>query len=100
MTPEGIVKAAVKKILGEYSNVWWMMPVSTGYGKVGIPDFLVVVNGKFFAYECKSMSGKVTTAQNKQMEEIAAAGGHVFVINPTNVNLVRGNTDCAGGIKK
>ena len=40
MTPEGAVKKRVKEILKDL-GAWYAMPMGTGYGHSGVPDFLV-----------------------------------------------------------
>lgn len=80
MTPEGKVKAAVKRVLKE-SGVWYYMPVQNGMGVVGVPDFICCCDGKFLAIETKA-PGKVTTVtpnQQHQIETIRASGGTAFV---------------------
>ena len=52
-TPEAKVKAKIKAILKEH-NVYYAMPIGTGYGNSGVPDFLCCVNGKFVAIEAKA----------------------------------------------
>jgi len=39
-TPEAKVKEKIKKILKE-RGAWYAMPMGTGYGNSGVPDFLV-----------------------------------------------------------
>ncbi len=38
-TPEAKVKAKIKAILKAH-NVYYAMPIGTGYGNSGVPDFL------------------------------------------------------------
>lgn len=57
-TPEGRLKAAVKKEL-KRRGVWYFMPMQNGMGVVGIPDFICCAQGWFFAIETKA-PGKLT----------------------------------------
>lgn len=77
MTPEGRVKANVKKILDKYKKqVWYFMPVSGGMGQHGIPDFICCVSGMFFAIECKATQDLIPTAlQSMQLTMIRNVGG-------------------------
>jgi len=47
-TPEGKVKAKVKKLLDEM-KVYYFCPATGGYGRSGIPDFICCYNGKFLS---------------------------------------------------
>jgi hypothetical protein len=80
MTPEGKVKAKVKKALAELGrHQWRFMPVQTGYGADAL-DFLICVNGYFVAIETKAAKGKLTPRQETTAEQITSAGGRVFVV--------------------
>ena len=82
MTPEGKVKAAVKKyLLGQ--GVWFWMPVSNGMGQVGIPDFICCFNGVFIAIETKAPGklSNVTANQQRVIDEIKAHGGLALVVD-------------------
>ena len=79
-TPEKLVKEKIKKILKEY-GVYYAMPMGTGYGNSGVPDFLCCVNGKFLAIEAKAGKGIPTALQEKNLRDIKAAGGDAFVVN-------------------
>lgn len=82
MTPEGKVKAAVKKYLRE-QGVWFWMPVSNGMGQVGIPDFICCLNGTFIAIETKAPGklSNVTANQQRVIDEIKAHGGLALVVD-------------------
>jgi pantoate kinase len=54
MTPEAKVKDKIKKILKEH-NVYYAMPMGTGYGNAGVPDFLCCVHGKFWLSKQKQV---------------------------------------------
>lgn len=86
-TPEGKVKDKIKKILKAH-NIYFAMPMGTGFGNAGVPDFLCCHKGKFLAIEAKAdMHSKITALQLKQGEEIEAAGGHFWVVHAENLHL-------------
>jgi hypothetical protein len=94
MTPEGRVKAKVKRWL-DARAIWYFCPVSNGMGRHGIPDFvgcrkrLVTPDmvgqfiGEFFSVETKA-EGKANAATPLQLEchdEIRQAGGVAVVVD-------------------
>jgi hypothetical protein len=87
-TPEGKVKAKVKVILKEL-GAYYTMPVTGGFGTSGAPDFLVCLKGNFVGIECKAGKGKPTALQEKNLHDIAQAGGQALVINEDNVADLR-----------
>jgi hypothetical protein len=82
MTPEGRVKAAVKKYLSA-KGVWHFSPVSNGMGVHGIPDVICCWNGQFLGVECKAPGkrGNVSELQKMQIEAIRAANGIVLIVD-------------------
>ena len=50
------------------------------YGTAGIPDIIACVEGRFFAFEVKTESGKVTPLQAATIQKILAAGGMAAVV--------------------
>ena len=84
LTPEAKVKAKIKAILKAH-NVYYAMPIGTGYGSSGVPDFLCCVNGKFLAIEAKAGKGTTTALQDKNLTQIREAGGLTAVIYETNL---------------
>jgi pantoate kinase len=83
-TPEGKVKANIKKIL-QLHGVYYAMPMGTGYGNSGVPDFLCCLGGKFLAVEAKANGGLVTALQQKNLGNIQEAGGLWWIVNETNL---------------
>lgn len=83
-TPESKVKKRVKEIL-KVIGAYYVMPVTSGYGNSGAPDFLVCYQGRFIGIECKAGNGRVTALQQKNLDLIDGAGGWTFVINEENV---------------
>jgi pantoate kinase len=93
-TPEAKVKAKIKAILKAH-NIYYAMPIGTGYGNSGVPDFLCCVNGKFLAIEAKAGKGQATALQLKNMQAINLAGGYTCIINENNLeNLTNVISEC------
>lgn len=87
-TPEGKVKAEVKKTLAKFNDLidgFW--PVPAGLGESHL-DYLGCVNshdrgGLFFCIETKAPGKKPTPRQAHRIECVKKAGGVVFVIDGT-----------------
>jgi hypothetical protein len=62
-------------------DIYYAMPIGTGYGNSGVPDFLCCINGHFVAIEAKAGRGVPTALQEKNLREIDKAGGWTLVIN-------------------
>lgn len=87
-TNEGAVKERVKKVLKNHApQAWFFMPVSAGFGVMGIPDFVGVHNGRFFGIETKApgrrgqTNGGLSGLQVRCKALILAAGGAYFVVD-------------------
>jgi len=83
-TPESKVKAAVVKMLKQYS-VYYFFPATHGYGRSGVPDIVCCVKGKFLGIECKAESKNMTALQFKESDKIKAAGGYFLMVDGTNL---------------
>lgn len=88
-TPEAKVKAKIKTILKDH-GVYYAMPIGTGYGNSGVPDFLCCLSGKFLAIEAKAGKGTTTALQEKNLRDIKAAGGIALVVNEDNLDWLKG----------
>lgn len=86
-TPEGAVKAACKKLFDKY-NAKYVMPMGTGYGVVGVSDFVACVNGKFLAVETKAKNNKTTPLQERFLSEVTKAGGIALVIREDTLDIL------------
>jgi Holliday junction resolvase len=58
-------------------------------GKLGIPDIIACVNGYFLAIECKAGKGKTTALQDRELENIRAAGGVTMVVYNNDEDITR-----------
>ena len=88
MTPEKIVKKAVRKLLEEL-GCYYVMPVTGGYGTQGAPDFLVCHRGRFIGIETKAGKGRTTTLQELNLSRIRNAGGVALVIYEDDIERLK-----------
>jgi hypothetical protein len=81
-TPEGKVKADIKKLLKE-RGIWFFMPVQNGMGVVGIPDFICCAGGAFLSIEAKAPGKADNLSPNQQRVrgEILQHGGFHLVVD-------------------
>lgn len=88
MTPEGKVKQELKEYLATLGDAcWYCMPMNFGYGKNGVPDFIICYRGYFLAPETKKKGGKSEPWQIREQTAIRAAGG--FSERITDVSLLK-----------
>lgn len=86
-TKEGAVKAQIKKVLESFgSDLYYCMPIGTGYGNSGVPDFIVCYKGYFLAIEAKAGKGTTTALQKHHLAMINQAGGATLVIYENRQN--------------
>ena len=87
-TPEVKVKKQIRKLLDE-AGAYYAMPIGTGYGNSGVPDFLICHRGRFIAVEAKAGNNKPTALQELHMERIRNNGGTALVINEDNLQELK-----------
>ena len=82
VTPEGKVKSSVKKLLDKL-GAWYFMPMQNGMGRVGIPDFVICLQGYFVGVETKAPGKRKNTTPNQKRElaGIKRAGGISVVVD-------------------
>ena len=79
-TPEGRIKSKLRRKLSQL-NCWVYIPQSGAFGKSGVPDILVLANGKLFGFECKAnVKKKPTDLQVIAMETMDKHGAHCMVV--------------------
>ena len=88
ITPEGKVKAAVRKLLVEF-GIYYFSPSANGYGRAGIPDIICCFGGRFIAIECKAGKGTPTALKDRELAAIRTAGGMAVVVNETNIDELK-----------
>ena len=84
MTPEAKVKKQVKKILDDL-GAYHFSPLTSGYGRSGVPDIIVCYKGKFIGIECKAGKGKLTALQERNIKQIKHNQGLAIVVNEGNI---------------
>ena len=87
-TPEAKVKDKIRALLKEHS-IYYAMPIGTGYGNSGVPDFLCCIGGKFVAIEAKANGGQPTALQWKNLKNINDSGGYTCVIDENNIDYLK-----------
>jgi len=87
-TPESRVKKQIRKIL-DTTRTYYAMPIGTGYGNSGVPDFLVCHAGHFVGIEAKAGKGKTTALQEDNMKRIRESGGTTLVVNEENLDELK-----------
>lgn len=88
MRSESDVKREVQKLLKKSHGVWYFMPASNGYGRAGIPDFIINFRGKFLAVETKFSRNKPTPAQKMELKKIHESFGTSLIINEENIDTL------------
>jgi pantoate kinase len=86
--PEVLVKKKIRALLDEF-DAYYAMPIGTGYGNSGVPDFLVCCNGRFIGIEAKAGSGKTTALQEHHIQKIFEAGGYALVVNEDTLHVLQ-----------
>lgn len=80
MTPEGRVKAKVKRALATLRRHYHFMPVQNGMGAPAL-DYFCCISGLFIAIETKVPGKGLTDRQRLTANAIVAAHGIVYVIH-------------------
>ena len=84
-TPEGAVKNWIKtRILKKYPNAYIYVTHVGQYGKRGVPDLVMCIQGLFVSIEVKTIQGELTKLQGLEGRRIEKAGGIFMVIYGRN----------------
>lgn len=57
---------------------------ASAISKIGVPDLLACINGKFIGLEVKKENGKPTDIQLWNIEKIKKSGGIAMVVRPSD----------------
>jgi hypothetical protein len=78
MTPEAKLKKEISKYLDSIGALW-IKPMSFGYGKSGVHDFIVCYKSLFISIEAKVKPNKLTVLQSKFASDVQEADGIVVI---------------------
>ena len=79
MTEKDIV-AKILRYLKTIPNCFAWKEHGGMYGTAGIPDIIACVDGRFYAFEVKTPSGKLTKLQEISIQRIQKAKGKAFKV--------------------
>lgn len=82
MAQEKNFEDKIKKFL-DSQGCWYVKYFANRMTKVGIPDILACVNGRFVAIEVKAQNGKPSELQLYHIKKIREAGGIAFILYPS-----------------
>lgn len=80
MTPEGKIKAQIRKILDQVPDLYYEAYVPSGYGKSGL-DFTCCVKGQAFYIEAKDEGETLRPRQRHAAKRMLEAGATVFAVS-------------------
>lgn len=79
------------KYLKTVPNCFYWKEHGGMYGTAGIPDIIACVDGRFYAFEVKTETGKATELQKATIRKIQRAGGVAVIVR--SVSEVRAVLD-------
>jgi hypothetical protein len=81
---ERAIVEVLKKFFKE-RGIFYIRNVGNNAMRAGLPDFVICLNGKFIAVECKSGKNEISVIQGVVRDEILGNGGRYFVVNEDNL---------------
>lgn len=78
MTEANLLASCIKWL--RKSQIWHLKVHGSPMQRRGIPDLLIINDGKAYALELKTSAGKVSAAQRHEMQRLARAGATVGVV--------------------
>jgi hypothetical protein len=79
MQPEAKLKRKISAMLKRF-NVQYIMPIGGAFSASGVSDYILNVNGNFWAVEVKTDTGKLTALQEKFLGTTIQHNGTTFVV--------------------
>jgi Holliday junction resolvase len=78
MLTEKQIENKIKHLLAD-QGAYYFKHFGCKFSKVGVPDIIACINGRFLAIEVKREDGKVSEIQKFNLEQIRRAGGIAIV---------------------
>ena len=82
MASEKIFENKIKKHLEE-RGCYYVKFFANSYTKIGVPDILASVNGRFVAIEVKAKNGRPSELQKLNRKQIRDSGGISIILYPS-----------------
>lgn len=86
MTEKAFQSKLIKLI--EKNNGYVVKFNASAISKIGVPDLLACINGKFIGLEVKKENGKPTEIQLWNIEQIKKSGGIAMIVKPSDYENV------------
>lgn len=86
MTEKAFQSKLIKLI--EKNNGYVVKFNASAISKIGVPDLLACINGKFVGLEVKKENGKPSEIQLWNIEQIKKSGGIAMVVKPSDYESV------------
>ena len=86
MTEKTFQRKLIKLI--EKNNGYVVKFNASAISKIGVPDLLACINGKFVGLEVKKENGKPSEIQLWNIEQIKKSGGIAMVVKPSDYENV------------
>lgn len=74
---------------GIYHFKFWAGP----YSKVGIPDIIACVNGRFVGIEVKGPNGRASEIQKYNIKKINESGGLAYILYPKDFDSFKNDME-------
>jgi hypothetical protein len=91
-TAEGQVKNRIRALLKKH-HAWYCTPSTHGYGRSGIPDFIVAHRGTFIGIEAKTRGKEPTKLQRRELDGILKTGSWAIVVDEDKLDWLDGLLD-------
>lgn len=86
---KALVNRIVEAVTSAYPEAWWLKTHGGAYQRAGVPDLLVSIEGRLFAFEVKHLKPgetiehakrRVTLRQRVEIERIDASGATARIV--------------------
>jgi hypothetical protein len=79
-TPESAIKRHITAYLKTIEGLWYTHIAGSGYGRAGVPDYVLCYRGRFIGLEVKAPGGQPSPFQKREIDAINSCGGDALVV--------------------